>query len=353
MVNALTSSGLFGTHFHDPEIAALFSADAVVARMVAVEGAWTEVLARIGAVDLSDAEAALAAMAAFRPDHAVLRTGAERDGLPVPALVHALRQGLAKPVAAAIHHGLTSQDVIDTAMVLILRDALDAFDARLAEVLTLLDRHAAAAADRRMMGWTRMQAALPIPVAARIATWRRPLAAAQGALPALRAQIGVLQCAGPVGLQDAPQGQGPEAARLMAERLGLTPDTSWHADRAPMLAFGHWLVLLCGALGKLGQDIALMAQQGVDAVTLSGGGGSSAMPHKQNPVRAEALVTVARFVAAQQGGLAQALLHEQERSGAAWALEWMILPAMTEATGAALEDARALLDQITRIGEPA
>ncbi len=93
-----------------------------------------------------------------------------------------------------------------------------------------------------------------------------------------------------------------------------------------------------------------MAQQGVDDIALSGGGGSSAMPHKQNPVSAEAMVSLARFVAGQQGVLAQALVHEQERSGSAWALEWMTLPAMAESTGAALNAARPVLKNVARIG---
>ena len=93
-----------------------------------------------------------------------------------------------------------------------------------------------------------------------------------------------------------------------------------------------------------------MAQQGVDEVTLSGAGGSSEMPHKQNPVSAELLVTLARYVAGQQGLLAQAMVHEQERSGAAWALEWMTLPAMCEAAGAALSHGGKLLGSVTRLG---
>ncbi len=88
----------------------------------------------------------------------------------------------------------------------------------------------------------------------------------------------------------------------------------------------------------------------MDEVALDGAGGSSAMPHKQNPVRAEALVTLARYVAGQQGILGQAMVHEQERSGTAWALEWMVLPAMFEATGASLNQAQALFSQIKRLG---
>ena len=108
--------------------------------------------------------------------------------------------------------------------------------------------------------------------------------------------------------------------------------------------------LITGTLGKMGQDICLMAQQGIDEIALAGGGGSSAMPHKQNPVLAEVLVTLARYNAVQLSGLHHAMLHEQERSGAAWALEWMLLPQMVQATGRALVVATDVASQITSIG---
>jgi 3-carboxy-cis,cis-muconate cycloisomerase len=92
-----------------------------------------------------------------------------------------------------------------------------------------------------------------------------------------------------------------------------------------------------------------MAQQGIDEVTLTGGGGSSAMPHKQNPILAELLVTLARFNATQVAGMHHALVHEQERSGAAWALEWMILPQMAQATARSLSVASEICRKITSI----
>jgi 3-carboxy-cis,cis-muconate cycloisomerase len=115
---------------------------------------------------------------------------------------------------------------------------------------------------------------------------------------------------------------------------------------------GSLMSLITGTLGKMGQDICLMAQQGIDEIRIDGGGGSSAMPHKQNPVLAELLVTLARFNAVQVSGLHQAMIHEQERSGAAWTLEWMILPQMVQATGRALAVASALTTQIVDIGSP-
>ncbi|MEO0918648.1 MAG: lyase family protein, partial [Pseudomonadota bacterium] len=166
----------------------------------------------------------------------------------------------------------------------------------------------------------------------------------------VRADIAVVQVGGPIGKRDAPSEHGEAIARFVASELGLTVTPVWHTDRSGPVSFGHWLSLVSGSLGKIGQDIVLMSQQGIDEVTLRGGGSSSAMPHKGNPVLAEAMVTLARYVAGQQGVLLQAMIHEQERSGIAWPLEWMTLPVMAEATGAALNHALAVFTQIERLG---
>jgi 3-carboxy-cis,cis-muconate cycloisomerase len=113
-----------------------------------------------------------------------------------------------------------------------------------------------------------------------------------------------------------------------------------------MAALAAWLSLVTGSLGKMGQDVALAAQSELGEIRLAGGGGSSAMPHKVNPVGAEALVTLARFNATLLAGMHQSLVHENERSGAAWTLEWMLLPQMLMACAAALRHAQALVGQV-------
>ena len=114
--------------------------------------------------------------------------------------------------------------------------------------------------------------------------------------------------------------------------------------------YGKTWTEITGGLGKIGQDVALMALRGEDDIRMSGGGGSSAMPHKQNPLSAERLVTLARFNATLISGLHQSLVHEQERSGAAWTLEWLLLPQMCQATGASLTASLGLFGSIERIG---
>ncbi|MFK7944600.1 MAG: 3-carboxy-cis,cis-muconate cycloisomerase [Paracoccaceae bacterium] len=350
MTGALTSSGLFGQVLSDPQVAEAFSASRFLAHMLAFERAWTKALGKTGSVSRANADAALAVIDLFEPDLAALAAGSNRDGLPVPALIRTLK-GAAGDAADAIHTGATSQDVIDTAMVLALREVAWILDARLAEALATLSDLRTAYGNRMMMGRTRMQAALPLPVFARLEIWSRPLAAARTRLAEIAKALPV-HVGGAVGLRDQPEGTGDQMAKLVARELGLPDAPVWHSARAPVAEYGHALMMVAGALGKMGQDIALMAQQGVDEIQLSGGGGSSAMPHKQNPIIAEAIVTLARYVAGQQGILGQAMIHEQERSGTAWALEWLVLPAMAEATGAATRHSSDVLSQIERIGQP-
>ena len=145
--------------------------------------------------------------------------------------------------------------------------------------------------------------------------------------------------------------KGPAVARRVADKLDLgLPERSWHSQRDGIGELADWLALVTGSLGKIGQDVALMAQTRSTKSALSGGGASSAMPHKQNPVKAEVLVTLARYNAALLGGMHRRMVHEQERSGAAWTLEWLVLPQMLMATGAASGSRLELWDRSTGDG---
>ncbi|MEO0386549.1 MAG: 3-carboxy-cis,cis-muconate cycloisomerase [Pseudomonadota bacterium] len=341
------TSPLYAPLLGDAGVQALFSGAAQAKHMVAFERALTAAMARAGLVERAAAGRADAALAAFRPDLAALGAGSLADGVPVPALVRALRAAAPDAeAAAAVHVGATSQDVLDTSLALTLDRLYPLLLARLSDVLDAMRALEARDGAAALMGRTRMQAALPILVGDRLAAWRAPLSdlAAEG--PRRRAESARLQFAGPVGTR-APD----QVSADMATALGLGHGPGWHTDRRILTRTGAWLSEVSGALGKLGQDVALMAAAGEAA--LAGGGRSSAMPHKQNPVDAEVLVTLARFNAVQIGGLHQALVHEQERSGAAWTLEWMILPAMAEASGTALTTAARLLGRLTRLGDAA
>jgi 3-carboxy-cis,cis-muconate cycloisomerase len=339
----------------DPDLGALVSAEADVAAMISVEVALARACGEQGLIPANAAQVIGLAVADFQPDMNSLARDTLRDGVVVAGLVKQLRAHVGAPHGDFVHFGATSQDVIDTALALRLGTILDLFGARLerlVETLTTLEERFGGS---RLMGRTRMQAAIPIASGDRLAVWRGLVSRVRARLDGVRAANLILSLAGPAGTSDRFGGDIIGTIReTMAGLLQLSvPDYVPHTARDRIALLGGWLSEVTGALGKIGQDVALMAQNEIGEIRLSGAGGSSAMAHKQNPVLAEVLVTLARYNAVQISGLHQALIHEQERSGAAWTLEWLILPQMLNATGTALLHAQAMLDAVERIGQTA
>lgn len=339
-----------GGLFDDPEMRDLWSSERQLGHMLAFEAAWSRALGAVGRADAQDAESVAQLIEAYQPNLADLRAGTARDGLPVPALISQIKAHVGTH-SSCVHAGATSQDVIDTGLAITISESLDLIDGRLSALSDGLAELGKAHGANGLMGYTRMQAALPITAGERIAAWRAPLAGLISQSEDARTRAVRLQVGGAVGDRQALGGDAAAMARNLADQLGLPdPERAWHSDRQGVVAFANLLSQISGATGKIGQDICLMAQAGADQIVLSAGGGSSAMAHKNNPIMAELLVTLARFNATQVGALHQSLVHEQERSGAAWALEWMVLPQMAAAAGRSLSAAAELLGRIERIG---
>lgn len=338
-------SGLLG----DELTSSQFSTDAEIAAMLDFERALAEAEAEAGVLRPEAAKAIVSALHAFAPDIAGLKAGTARDGVVVPELVRQIRSAVEKPYDADVHFGATSQDVIDTGLIVRLKPVVAQIDAGLAEIIARLEVIEAQFGNRHLMGRTRMQVAIANTVADRTRTWREPLVRHRHHLREQRKELFVVQFGGAAGTLEKLGDKAAAVRAALAARLGLADAPQWHSQRDRLADFANVLSLITGSLGKFGQDIALMAQTGGE-IELSSGGSSSAMPHKQNPVAAEALVTLARFNATQLAGMHHALVHEQERSGAAWTLEWLLLPQMVAAAVAALRLANELTKQITTVG---
>ncbi|WP_420393343.1 3-carboxy-cis,cis-muconate cycloisomerase [Acuticoccus sp.] len=352
MAVAVFEDALLGSLFGDEAVARAFASERTVRRYNEVEAALTRAAQSVGLVPDAAADALVALLGDFAPDLSDVAEGTLRDGMPLPRYA-ALLKAAAGEHARHAHLGSTSQDIIDTALALALAEVNAIYAERLDGLCLALDRLSAEHGRRALMGRTRMQAALPITVADRIRGWAAPLRRERERLDRLRPRVELLQFGGPVGTRRGWDGHGDEIAAHMAQALGLTdPGEAWHTARDGLGAYAAWLTQVSAALGKVGQDVCLMAQQGIGEVRLAGGGGSSAMAHKRNPIDGELLITLARYNAAQLGGFAQSLVHEQERSGVSWALEWMILPPMCVATGCGLLTAQRLLDAVEVIGAP-
>ncbi|PCJ84065.1 MAG: 3-carboxy-cis,cis-muconate cycloisomerase [Hyphomicrobiales bacterium] len=339
--NAPFLSGLLG----DPETVALFSIKAELAAMLRFEAALAKSQARYDLIPKAAAKAIGEAAKSFRPNIEALNASCATDGLVVPEFVRQLRKHIGEPHAKYVHFGATSQDVIDTSFMLRFKDLSTILESRLVELIAALEALKARDGCNTLMARTRMQAALPIKAEDRIASWAEPL---PGYLTSVTP---MLQLGGPVGTLSQMGDMAPEIRIDMAQKLGLfAPEKSWHSERRVIADMAQWMCLITGTLGKMGQDIALLAQNEIAEISLDGGGGSSAMAHKKNPVKAEALVTLARFNAVQISAIHQSMVHEQERSGAAWTLEWMIMPQICVACGAALRTALTLVSEIKQLG---
>ncbi|MEM6945106.1 MAG: lyase family protein, partial [Pseudomonadota bacterium] len=332
--------GLPGALLDDAEMGQLFSAEAEIEAMLTFERALARAQHDVGELTAEALAAVETCASPDRLDQSALLAGIGKDGLAVPAMVQQLREAIGEPHAKAFHRGSTSQDVIDTALMLRLKQAVAVLIQRLDGVLEALSALSARVGAEPAMARTRFQDALPFTLGDRIATWIRPLQELRAASPSRFP----LQFGGAIGLREASYGANHQeiAARIAAE-LGLhEPGEAWHTDRRAILDLLTWCSALATVLGKLGQDIAIMAQTPV-AEMQTPGGTSSAMPHKNNPVAAELLVTLARYVSGHLSILQFAALHENERSGIAWTQEWLVIPPAMMATAVSTRRAHSLI----------
>ncbi|MEM1362206.1 MAG: lyase family protein [Pseudomonadota bacterium] len=337
--SSLLTSAIFG----HSGLKSRFEDDALIAAMVQVEVTLARVQAELGLIPVEAAQAIADLPKAHAVSSSALVAGVADAGVPVPALVASLRQSLSEDAADWLHFGATSQDIIDTALCLCYQAALQDLEAGLATVIDTLESLSRAHAETLMIGRTRGQLATPITFGLRAAQWAQPLISRELDLPGLRESALRVQLGGAAGSQMVLGEMGPEVSRLLAEQLGLAAASPWHTDRSGIRKLAQWLSDMIMSMAKIGADVALMARGEIAEVSLANGGGSSTMPHKSNPVIAEALQSLTAVAAATNAGLASAAVHTEERDGANWPVEWALMPPLFEAAGAAISHAQKLL----------
>ena len=347
MSRTASKAGIFDHLFADPDIQALFSDAAAMRAMLAVEAALARAQGVLGMIPQSAAEEISNTANLLDPDATRLGTATDSAGVPVIALVTALRGAVSETAAPYVHWGATSQDIMDTGLVLVLERALDILLRRMARVG---DQLAALADENRatlMAARTRTQQAVPTTFGLKAALWLHPLARHCRRLDELRPRLLAVQLGGAGGTQAAWGGDGPALSEAVARALSLAaPAAPWHGQRDGLVEFAGWLALVSGSLGKIGADLTLMAQSEVGEIVDGAGGSSSTMPQKANPIRSETLVALARSNAGLIATMHQALIHNHERDGMAWPLEWLTLTQMAVQTGAALAAAEGIFDTL-------
>jgi 3-carboxy-cis,cis-muconate cycloisomerase len=342
-------ASLFSGLFAAGEVAAAVGDRALVDAMVEFEVALLQALADL---ELAPLEAADELATAFHDgtldvDLAELGRATGDQGTPVPGLLRALRRQLSPSAAAYLHKGATSQDVVDTAMMLITRRALDLIVADLSAAADacamLVERHRAAIEPGR----TLLQQALPVTFGLKAAEWLAGLDGGIAGLVQVREGELALQFGGAVGTLASLGDRGLDVAGELARRLSLpAPDLSWHTIRLRPVRIASALAAVVGVTGKIGRDVVLLAQTEAAEVVEGGGagrGGSSTMPHKRNPVGAIGLIACAQRTPGLVATMLGAMMQEHERGAGTWQAEWETLPALLRLTGSAAALVRELL----------
>jgi 3-carboxy-cis,cis-muconate cycloisomerase len=347
-------SAIFAPLFTDEEISTLFSDGAFVHALVEVEIALARGEGRLGVIPPM-AAARIAEVRADRIDTEALTKGTLRSGFPIIALVEELRKQVGSEAAPFVHWGATTQDIMDTACILQLRSATELFKTRLMEIV----RHLSALADRHrnlvVAGRTHGQQALPITFGIKVAAWLTPLLRHLQRLEEIHPRMLVVQFGGAAGTLAALGAKGLAVMQALAAELRLgVPLMPWHAQRDSLVEFAGWLSLVTGSLGKMAQDIILLAQTEVGEVGESaepGRGGSSTMPQKSNPITSELIVASARTNASLLSAMHNAQIQEQERATHGWQMEWLALPQMMLLTSGALKHALYLASHLQADGK--
>jgi 3-carboxy-cis,cis-muconate cycloisomerase len=343
-LDSATYSSLLG----DAELARLFTDAAEIRAMLLVEGALARAQGEAGTIPETAARAIHRASLEVWIDPAELADGVGQSAVPVPALASAFRAQLPPEHAAFVHWGATSQDIVDTALVLRLRQAAGIMEDRLIKLAKTLGELAEAHADLPMAARTYGQVAVPTSFGAVVASWASPLLVHLERLAALRPRLLRVSLSGAAGTSSALGSSASEVRWLVAQGLDLAdPGGTWHTDRSPMADLAGWLTLVTGSLGKMGLDLTLMTRSGDAVVRLGSSGGSSTMPQKTNPVLPSLLVAIARQVASLNAGMQAAVVHAEQRDATAWFVEWMSLPQMVLLTGRALTAGAQAIEGLT------
>jgi 3-carboxy-cis,cis-muconate cycloisomerase len=330
----LRSDGLLGPIFARGGAAAQTTDAALLQAMLDVEAALAHAWAQAGAIPADAAEAIAAACRADAFDLDALGREAARHAQPVVGLVAALREAVGDPAAEHVHYRATSQDVVDSALMLVARRALAPLVEDLAVAGDGCAAHAEAHARTPMIGRTLLQQAQPTTFGLKAVGWMAGLDAARAELTRVRDDVLAVQLGGPVGALHA-----PEVVEDLARRLGLrAPALPWHGDRTRVAALAGALGQAAGACAKVAGDVALLAQTEVEEVREGGEegrGGSSSMPHKRNPVGAVSARACAARVPGLVGTLLGVMAGEHERAAGAWQAEWQPLLEALALTGSA------------------
>jgi 3-carboxy-cis,cis-muconate cycloisomerase len=347
MPSTVYDSVLFRDSFGTPRMRAVFEDRALVARYIEVEVALARAQARCGVIPAAAADEIAARSQLEQLDFDLLRHETEIVGYPILPLVHQLAK-MAGESGRFVHWGATTQDIMDTAMVLQVRDALQIVESELTDLRAILVRLARKHRDTPMAGRTHLQQALPVTFGYKVAVWLAMFDRHAERLAEMRPRVLVGQFAGAAGTLASLGDQGLAVQKALMEELDLgVPVATWHVARDGLAEAVNLLGLITGSLGKVAYDVMLMAATEFGELYepfVKGRGASSTMPQKRNPISSELIFAASKAVRQNAGLMLDAMIHDFERATGPWHAEWIALPESFILTAGALHQAKFMLD---------
>jgi 3-carboxy-cis,cis-muconate cycloisomerase len=337
---------LFRDAFGTPGMRAVFSDYALISRYVEVEVALARAEARCGVIPEAAADEIAARVNVDTLDFDHLRHETDIVGYPILPLVHQLVEQCGE-AGRYVHWGATTQDIMDTAVVLQVREGLKIVENDLGELRRILADLAKRHRDTPMAGRTHLQQALPVTFGYKAAIWLAMFDRHAERLEQLKPRVLVGQFAGAAGTLASLGDKGLEVQKAFCEELGLgVPVSTWHVARDGLAEAINLLGLITGSLGKVALDVMIMASTEFAEVYepfVKGRGASSTMPQKRNPISSELMLAASKGVRQHAGLMLDAMVQDFERATGPWHAEWMAIPESFVLTAGALHQAKFAL----------
>lgn len=348
-------SQLYASLFYQPEVTAIFSDRSLLSYMIQAEVALAKAQAQLNVIPTSTAtiieQVGQNALAEIDFDGLAVATGlAGNIAIPFVKQFTAIVKQQNEDASRYVHWGATSQDIIDTAMILQCRDALVLIEKQLQSAYQVSLKQAEHYRDQVMIGRTWLQQALPITLGHKFARYAATLRRDLDRLQAMKERVLTAQLGGAVGSLASLHNQGSAVVHAFAIELKLTrPECTWHGERDRIVEIASVLAIIVGNLGKIARDWSLLMQTEIAEVfepTAKGRGGSSTMPHKRNPVAAASILAAANRVPALMASIYQSMVQEHERALGAWHAEWLAIPEIFQLCAGSLERANDVLENM-------
>lgn len=346
MAATVLDSILFRDAFGTPAMRAVFDERELIRKYVQVEVALAVAEARCGIIPADAARDIAARCTADTLDLDLLRRETEVVGYPILPLVHQLARQ-AGDAGGFVHWGATTQDIMDTAVVLQLRDAFELVRADIDALRHILAGLARKHRDTPMAGRTHLQQALPVTFGYKAAIWLDMFDRHAERLAQARPRVLVGQFAGAAGTLASLGDRGLEVQQALMQELGLgVPSSTWHVARDGFAEAVNLMAVITGSLGKIATDVMIMASSEFGELYepfVKGRGASSTMPQKRNPISSELMLACAKGVRQQAGLMLDAMVQDLERATGPWHAEWIAIPEAFILAAGALNQAKFML----------